>query len=233
MKKQMLLGVILLLQHPVIASAQEVAQDGVIHRFSYAVGYQVGQQLMADGQGLDTEQVTAAIGDVLQGRKPRLTMVQMQGAIDEYQQMRRNKHEEQVTHNLFQGRVFLDKNRQQDGVIEVSPQLQYRVVKSGSGKKPRVSDTVVLNYRVSKLDGSILDDSYTRNDPATTPISGLIKGWQEILPKMEEGAIWKIFVGPELAYGSDGAGETIGPNETLMFDIELVRVVGSDTSTTP
>ncbi|MBI2779816.1 MAG: FKBP-type peptidyl-prolyl cis-trans isomerase [Gammaproteobacteria bacterium] len=234
MKKQTLLGVIILfLLHLVIANAQEVAQDSVIHRFSYTVGYQVGQQLIADGHGLDAEQVTAAIGDVLQGRQPRLTMVQMQGAIDEYQQIRRNKYEEQATKNLLQGRVFIDKNRQQDGIVEVSPQLQYRVVKSGSGKKPRASDTVVLNYRAGKLDGTPFDDSYTRNDPVTIPISGLIKGWQEILPRMEEGAIWKIFVGPELAYGSDGAGEVIGPNETLIFDIELVRVVGDDTNTAP
>jgi FKBP-type peptidyl-prolyl cis-trans isomerase FklB len=102
--------------------------------------------------------------------------------------------------------------------------LQYKVIKVGTGKKPTPTDTVTAHYSGKLINGTEFDSSYKRGEPATFQLNGVIKGWQETLPLMQEGAKWEVVIPPELAYGPNGAGQSIGPNETLIFEIELVAV---------
>jgi len=120
---------------------------------------------------------------------------------------------------------FLMENKAKEGVKTLPSGLQYKVIKDGDGKTPKLTDTVVTHYRGTLLDGSEFDSSYKRNEPATFPVSGVIKGWTEALQLMKEGAKWILYVPPKLAYGERGTpGGPIGPNETLIFEIELLKV---------
>ena len=119
---------------------------------------------------------------------------------------------------------FLMENKAKEGVKTLPSGLQYKVIKDGDGKTPKATDTVVTHYRGTLLDGSEFDSSYKRNQPAEFPVSGVIKGWSEALQLMKEGAKWTLYVPPNLAYGARGFPPVIGPNETLIFEIELLKV---------
>ncbi|HEY4491808.1 MAG TPA: FKBP-type peptidyl-prolyl cis-trans isomerase, partial [Acidobacteriota bacterium] len=110
------------------------------------------------------------------------------------------------------------------GVVVLPSGLQYKVISTGSGKQPKPADTVIAHYRGTLINGTEFDSSFKRNEPATFPVNGVIKGWQEALPMMKEGSKWQIYIPAELAYGANGAGNAIGPNEVLIFDIELLTV---------
>ncbi len=119
---------------------------------------------------------------------------------------------------------FLMENKAKEDVKTLPSGLQYKVIKDGTGKTPKLTDTVSTHYRGTLLDGTEFDSSYKRNEPAEFPVSGVIKGWTEALQLMKEGAKWILYVPPKLAYGERGAGGIIGPNETLIFEIELLKV---------
>ena len=119
---------------------------------------------------------------------------------------------------------FLMENKAKEGVQTLPSGLQYKVIKDGTGKTPKLSDTVSTHYRGTLLDGKEFDSSYKRNEPAEFPVSGVIKGWTEALQLMKEGAKWTLYVPPKLAYGERGFPPVIGPNETLIFEIELLKV---------
>ena len=119
---------------------------------------------------------------------------------------------------------FLMENKAKEGVKTLPSGLQYKVIKDGEGATPKLTDTVVTHYRGTLIDGTEFDSSYKRKEPATFPVSGVIKGWTEALQLMKEGAKWILYVPPKLAYGERGAGGLIGPNETLIFEIELLKV---------
>ena len=122
------------------------------------------------------------------------------------------------------GEAFLEKNKKKEGVVTLPSGLQYKVITEGKGKQPKSTDTVVAHYRGTLINGTEFDSSYKRNEPATFPVEGVIKGWQEALPLMKEGAKWQVYIPAELGYGPRGAGAAIGPNEVLIFDIELLSV---------
>ena len=109
--------------------------------------------------------------------------------------------------------------------------MQYKILKQGTGKSPSLTDIVLVNYRGTLINGDEFDSSYKRGAPAKFPLNGVLKGWQEALPMMKEGAKWEIYVPPQLAYGPNGVGSTIGPNETLIFDIELLDINPAATKT--
>ena len=119
---------------------------------------------------------------------------------------------------------FLMENKAKEGVKTLPSGLQYKVIKDGDGKTPKLSDTVVTHYRGTLLDGKEFDSSYKRNEPAEFPVSGVIKGWTEALQLMKEGSKWTLYVPAKLAYGERGYPPVIGPNETLVFEIELLKV---------
>jgi FKBP-type peptidyl-prolyl cis-trans isomerase FklB len=126
--------------------------------------------------------------------------------------------------NLAAGKAFMADNRKKEGVSELSNGLQYRVIKAGSGQKPKVTDTVSVHYRGMLINGRDFDSSERAGKPVSFRLNSVIKGWQEALPLMPEGSRWQVVIPPELAYGEQGAGVAIGPNETLVFDIELVGI---------
>ena len=122
------------------------------------------------------------------------------------------------------GEKFLAENKTKPGVKTLDDGIQYKIIKEGTGKKPTAESSVVAHYRGTLIDGTEFDSSYKRGEPATFPLNGVIKGWQEVLPMMADGSEWQVYIPSELAYGSRGAGANIGPNETLIFDIELIDV---------
>lgn len=204
------------------ASANTLKTDQ--EKFSYAVGVQIAASLRHDGPKFNVEVLTQAIKDVLGGNKLALSKKEMQQAFQVYQQKVMKVRTAKAEKNAQRGKAYLASNKKKAGVVTLPSGLQYQVIKAGTGKKPKLDDTVTVQYRGVLIDGKEFDSSYKRGQPATFPVNGVIKGWQEILPLMKTGAHWKVFVPAELAYGSRGAGSDIGPNETLVFDIELQAI---------
>jgi FKBP-type peptidyl-prolyl cis-trans isomerase FklB len=193
-------------------------------RFSYIIGMQIGQQLRNDNIELDEAAFMAAIRDVAAGNKPQLSQQELQATMQRIQQQRQAESQKIAEKNTLEGQKFLEENKKKAGVKVLPSGLQYKVIKSGSGTSPKATDTVEVNYRGTLIDGTEFDSSYSRGQPATFPVNGVIKGWQEALQAMKEGGKWQIYVPAELAYGSRGAGAKIGPNATLIFDVELLKI---------
>jgi len=128
--------------------------------------------------------------------------------------------------NRKEGEAFLAENKTKDGVVALPSGLQYKILKEGDGKKPTADDAVVCNYRGTLLDGTEFDSSFKRNQPATFPVKGVIKGWTEALQLMPAGSKWQLFIPPSLGYGERGAANLIGPNATLIFEVELISIQG-------
>jgi FKBP-type peptidyl-prolyl cis-trans isomerase FklB len=128
--------------------------------------------------------------------------------------------------NKQAGDAFLAANKSKEGVVTLPSGLQYKILKAGTGPKPTVSDSVVCNYRGTLLDGKEFDSSYKRGQPATFPVGRVIKGWTEALQLMPVGSKWQLFIPSDLAYGASGAGGDIGPNATLIFEVELISIQG-------
>jgi FKBP-type peptidyl-prolyl cis-trans isomerase FklB len=126
--------------------------------------------------------------------------------------------------NQKAGEAFLAENKKKEGVVTLPSGLQYKILKAGEGKKPTAEDTVVCNYRGTLIDGTEFDSSYKRGEPATFPVRGVIKGWTEALQLMPVGSKWQLFIPPTLAYGERGAGAQIGPDATLIFEVELISI---------
>lgn len=226
MEKKVLLAVIglALFFDAAAADKTDVQLDTMEQRFSYAVGAGFAKRLKAQGLDVDAAAFVQAISDVLAGRELRLSSDEMRAAADAYEEKQRKEEAALGEENLRAGRAFLAKNKDKDGVVETESGLQYRVIRAGTGKKPKATDTVVVDYRGTLIDGTEFDSSYKRGEPATFTVNGVIKGWQEALQLMAEGAKWQIVVPPELAYGANGAGPKIGPNAVLIFDVELQSI---------
>ncbi|MGH8578639.1 MAG: FKBP-type peptidyl-prolyl cis-trans isomerase [Gammaproteobacteria bacterium] len=205
-----------------------VAEDAVLNtekaKFSYAIGLQIGQSLVRQGVEIDAQAFALALRDSLAGREPRLPAAELQAVTQKQEQEIRKRQQAVAEKNSATGRRFLAENKSKEGVHELPNGLQYKVIKEGKGNRPQRSDLVDVHYRGTLIDGREFDSSYRRGEPTTLRLNGVIKGWQEALPMMPEGSKWQIFVPPELAYGQGGAGAVIGPNETLIFDIELIAV---------
>lgn len=193
-------------------------------RFSYAVGMQIGQNMKQQGTEIDSKSLVQGLQDGLSGAAPKLTNEEMQAAVQAQQKREVTKRESVAKKNLETGQAFLADNKKKSGVVTRPSGLQYKVLKDGKGKQPKASDTVEVHYRGTLLNGTEFDSSHQRNQTATFPVHGVIQGWQEVLPLMKEGAKWQVWIPANLAYGERGAGRAIGPNETLVFEIELLAV---------
>ncbi len=193
-------------------------------KISYLIGLNYGQQIRADNVPLDEEAFLQAIRDVLQGKPSRLSQEEAQAAIQTFQQQRQTQARELAEKNKAEGERFLTANRNKPGVKVTESGLQYKVIEEGSGKQPSANSKVTVHYRGTLIDGTEFDSSYGRGQPATFPVNGVIPGWQEALKMMKEGAKWQLFIPSDLAYGERGAGGRIGPNATLVFDVELLKV---------
>lgn len=205
-------------------SAQAQKLESQQERFSYTMGYQMGLSLQRPGMELDEEILVQALRDALGGVEPRLSRSEMDAAISEQRAKLEGDRQEQAGANLARGEEFLAENGQRDAVTETDSGLQYEVLSEGYGDQPTGADTVVVHYEGSLIDGTVFDSSYERDNPATLPLNGVIEGWQEGLQLMKEGAKYKFFIPAALAYGESGAGQRIGPNEALIFEVELLEI---------
>ena len=194
-------------------------------RFSYIVGMQVGQQIKGDNIDLDEAAFMAAIKDRMTGAKLQINPADIQATLTRIQKQREIDIAKLAETNQAAGKKFLAANKDKAGVKTLPSGVQYKVIKPGTGASPKASDTVEVHYRGTLIDGTEFDSSYSRGQPASFPVNGVIKGWQEALQAMKEGAHWQIVVPSELAYGASGAGGGIGPNATLIFEIELLKIM--------
>ena len=197
-------------------------------QFSYAIGYQIGsqiaQQLMSEGLDVNPAFLAQALEDVIAGNEPALTIDEMNAAISSAQQQAQEQTMADVQLAVEAGETFRNQYAEQDGVLRTDSGMLYRILDEGSGEKPAASDTVVVHYRGTLINGAEFDSSIKRNQPATFGLNSIIPGWQEILQLMPEGSRWEVVIPPALAYGSTGAGGMIGPEETLIFEIELIEI---------
>jgi FKBP-type peptidyl-prolyl cis-trans isomerase FklB len=193
-------------------------------KFGYAVGFQIGQDLRQGGLDVDPDSFSQAVRDVLTNTPPKMSREDMQAAIEKFQQQQATQQAAKAEKALKDGQAFLTENKTKKGVVVRPSGLQYLVVKEGSGKSPTAADTVEVNYRGTLIDGTEFDSSYSRGQTVSFPVNQVIQGWQEVLPLMKTGAQWKVYIPADLAYGDRGAGANIGPNETLVFDIELISI---------
>lgn len=207
---------------PMVCISAELVTDK--QKFSYALGAQIGRNVSQQGIPLDTEAFAAGVSDILNNSDLQLTTEQMQAAAEKYQQQLKAERKVKGDENSSKGAAFMAENKKSAGVEVLDNGIQYKVLESGNGDKPTIDDTVVVHYRGTLINGQQFDSSYERGEPVEFKLSQVIQGWQEVLPLMQEGAKWQVVIPPELAYGESGAGANIGPNETLIFEIELIEV---------
>ena len=195
---------------------------------SYAIGLNMGRNLHRDAVEVNTTALLEGLRDALAGRKPLLTDQEAQAALAALQvEVRRTmeaKRAAESSADRSQGDAYLAENKLRPGVVGLPSGLQYKVLRQGDGPKPVPGDTVVCNYRGTLVDGKEFDSSYRRGQPAKFPVTGVIKGWTEALQLMPVGSKWQVVIPPALAYGGRGNGELIGPDATLVFEIELLSI---------
>ena len=208
----------------VSCSAQDTSLTSEQQKLSYAFGYNIGQKLKQDSIELDAAVFARAVGDALGGQPSRMTPEETQAIIAAFQQKRHDEITKAADGNLKKGQDWLAANKKKRGVVSLPSGLQYKIVTAGKGEKPKASDTVIAHYRGTLIDGKEFDSSIGRGEPSTFPVGGVIKGWQEVLQLMPVGSKWQVFIPSELAYGTRGAGASIGPNEALIFEIELLQI---------
>lgn len=201
-------------------SAQKLTNE--IDSVSYSLGVNIGENIKTQFPDIDLKNFELAIKDVLDEKKePKISAVDAQKVIQNYFQKQQAKASKSV---IEEGKKFLEENSKKDGIITLESGLQYQVLKSAEGPKPTINDQVTTHYHGTLLDGTVFDSSIERGQPATFPVSGVIKGWTEALQLMTVGSKWKLFVPYDLAYGERSAGPKIGPYTTLIFEVELISI---------
>lgn len=192
-------------------------------KFSYAIGLSVASNLIGSGvKTLNPEIFVAAIKDAYMGEMPQISAEEANQIIQDFFSKLK---EEEVSRNVEAGRAFMAENKKVDGVQELPNGMQYKILTQGDGELPTLEDQVECHYHGTLIDGTVFDSSVERETPATFPVNGVIKGWQEALQLMPVGSKWQLVIPSELAYGEQGAGGAIGPNTTLIFDVELLKIV--------
>ena len=208
-------------QTPLVLTTQE-------DKFSYALGMNLGTNLHRQSVPVNPSILLRGLKDALAGGKTLLTEDEARTALTAVQNEMRKKQEEKMQQlgaaNKKEGEAFLATNKTKDGVVTLPSGLQYKILTQGTGPKPTASDSVACNYRGTLISGKEFDSSYKRGQPTTFPVGGVIKGWTEALQLMPVGSKWQLFIPSDLAYGERGAGADIGPNATLIFEVELVSI---------
>jgi len=208
------------------ADAPELKSDK--EKLSYSIGMDIGGNLKRGAVEVDPDVLAKGLKDSYGGGKTILGEEDAKKVIMEYQKAMMAKQAETMRKlgekNKADGEKFLAENGKKEGVKTLPSGLQYKVITPGTGKSPKSTDTVTTNYRGTLIDGTEFDSSYKRGQPATFPVSGVIPGWTEALQLMKEGAKWQLFVPSNLAYGERGAGREIGPDATLIFEVELISI---------
>ena len=208
-------------------SAKAPAELGSqLERYSYTMGAKLGALLRNQGvQALDGKAFTAGIEDILGGREPQLSQVQMNQAIIDQQTAENARRDAAAQSNIEDGAAFRERYAKQDGVVTTASGLLYRELRAGTGRTPTASDRVRVHYRGTLISGEEFDSSHARGKPAEFALNGVISGFREALSLMKAGGKWEVVIPGDLAYGARGAGSQIGPNATLIFELELLDVL--------
>lgn len=197
-------------------------------KVSYSIGLKYGENFARDYKELDLSAFAQGMQHGFKGEKPALEEKDMMAVMQAFQTRKmeemRGQAEKAAKENQAKGEKFLAENGKRKGVTTLPNGLQYEVLASGKGTTPKAEDKVKVHYHGTLVDGTVFDSSVQRGEPASFPVNGVIKGWTEILQKMKVGDKWKVAIPSALAYGERAVGNTIGPNETLVFDIELLEV---------
>ncbi len=195
---------------------------------SYSIGMSIGKTLKNQSVDVNPDALTQGIKDAISGRETLMTDKEMNEILMSLQKEMAAKQAERLKEvgekNKKEGETFLAENKKKDGVVTLPSGLQYKVIKKGTGDTPKETDTVTVNYRGTLIDGTEFDSSYRRGQPSTFTLKGIIPGWIEALQLMKVGSKWQLFIPSDLAYGERGAGNDIGPNATLIFEVELISV---------
>jgi FKBP-type peptidyl-prolyl cis-trans isomerase FklB len=210
------------------SSASELKLDTSKNRISYTIGVNIGQDFKSQNMDVDPDLLLMGLKDTLSGKELQLTEEEMVQEIQNFQQEMQVKMaaemEAKAAENKAAGEAFLAENAKQEGVVVTESGLQYKIIEPGQGDSPGPADVATVHYRGTLIDGTQFDSSYDRGQPASFPVGGVIPGWSEALQLMKPGAKWQLSIPAELAYGERGAGQDIGPNSTLLFDVELISV---------
>jgi len=197
-------------------------------KVSYSIGLDIGNTFKKQNMDINPDILMSGLQDALKGNKPLLTDEQVKETMTAYSKTMMEKQaaqsKEAGAKNIAIGEKFLAENKSKEGVKTTESGLQYKVIKEGSGTSPKETDTAVVHYRGTLINGTEFDSSYSRNEPATFPVNRVIKGWTEALQLMKPGSKYQLYIPSSLAYAERGAGQDIGPNETLLFEVELVEV---------
>jgi len=220
----------LCLASPATSHAAEIKLETDLQKLSYGLGMRFGEQLKQQllRQGLseaDPRAIAAGVLDVLRGTNSRVSPGELQAAAAAVQAAELKKREAMAATNKEKGEQFLARNQSADGVVTLGNGIQYRVIQRAEGSKPTLESKVRVHYVGRLLNGKEFDSSKARGKPAEFNLGAVIKGWQQIVQQMPAGSMWEVWIPPEFAYGTRGAGRNIGPNETLHFDIELLEVL--------
>ena len=195
-----------------------------LDKVSYSLGLSIASILISSGvTTINAEAFIDGLNVVFSGKMPEIMPDEANNILQDYfDKLQQAKGKEAKA----EGEKFLAENKKKEGVVALPSGLQYKILTAGNGPKPKASDTVKCHYEGRLINGTVFDSSIRRNEPAEFPVSGVIAGWVEALQLMPVGSKWQLYIPSELAYGTHGAGQSIGPNQTLIFDVELLKVLG-------
>ena len=212
---------------------QEVVLETTDARLSYGIGLRMGQRMFADGMTVDIAAYAAGLEDAMTGAEAQLTDEEINTEMSAFQERRQAEAEAErvalAQTNLEAGRAYMEEMSAREEVQTTESGLQYIVVEPGEGENPVAEDSVEVHYEGRLIDGTVFDSSFERGQTVTFGLTQVIAGWTEGLQLMKPGAKYKFIIPPELGYGEGGAGQMIGPNATLLFDVELIAVVKAET----
>ena len=221
---------------PICVLAQEEFNlDTENKTYSYAIGLKLGERVLTQfnaESGFEMQALIEGLVTSMSGKDRLLSDNDVELIIQKVEMALLNEANQKAQENLDSGKVFLEQNKSMEGVTITPSGLQYKVLVAGEGDSPSLTDTVLVHYRGTVMDGTVFDSSYDRGEPASFWLQSIIPGWQEVLQLMKPGDKWQVVLPPDLAYGEKGAGKIIGPNEVLVFDIELLDVKKSKNQVT-
>jgi len=203
-------------QAPVLKNQKE--------KMSYIMGMDIGRSLKAQSVDIDLDILIKGLRDTVTGSKPLLTEEEIREAMIQLQKEMVERQRAFIEKSKKEGEAFLSGDKKKEGIVSLPSGLQYRVIKEGTGRKPKLTDQVTIHYRATLLDGTEFDSSYRRGQPDTFQVNETIPGLMEALPLMHEGSKWLLFIPPNLGYGDRDGGNQIGPNTNLIFEVELLAI---------
>jgi FKBP-type peptidyl-prolyl cis-trans isomerase FklB len=192
-------------------------------KFSYSIGLGIGQNLVSMGaHNIIVDDFAQAISDVIENRQTAITHIEAREIVNKFF---KELEEKTKGTNIEEGKTFLEKNKEKSGVVTLKSGLQYEILTEGNGKHPQATDQVQCHYEGTLINGTLFDSSIKRGQPAVFGVNQVIPGWVEALQLMSEGAKWRLYIPYDLAYGAQGAGENIPPYSTLIFEVDLLKIL--------